>query len=140
MAKTFRPSNRGEARILSRIESSKEYARRRAMGKIPDVLAPLSNALAMKLVESGLIETTNKNSLEAAFEKCLDKLARADDFDVDYKVAPIRRLVSQPNIVSLYITVFVVEDLLNHKDVVDIFGEDVDIYLCVHKQIVRYLM
>ena len=139
MAKVFRPSNR-ESQILSRIESSKEYARRRAIGKIPDVLAPLSNSLAMKLVESGLIETTNKNSLEEAIENCLDKLARADDFDVDYKVAPLRQLVSQPNIVSLYITVFVVEDMLNHKDVVDIFGEDIDIYKCVHKQVVRYLM
>ena len=139
MAKVFRPSNR-ESQILSRIESSKEHARRRAIGRISDVLAPLSNALAMKMVESGLIETTNKNNLESAIEKCLDKLARADDFDVDYKVAPMRRLVRQPNIVSLYLTVFVVEDLLNHKDVVDIFGEDLDIYMCVHKQVVRYLM
>ncbi len=139
MGKVFRPSNR-ESKILSRIESSKEQARRRAIRKIPDVLTPLANALAMKLVETGLIETTNKNSIEDAIEKRLDKLTREDDFDVDFKIAPFRRLVTQPEVVTLYLTAFVVEDLLNHRDIVDIFGDDLDIYKCVHKQIVRYLM
>ncbi|ACL06846.1 hypothetical protein [Desulfatibacillum aliphaticivorans] len=138
MGKVFRPSNR-ESKILSKIESSKEYARRRAIQKIPDVLDTLSNALAQKLVETGLLETTSKNGVEAAISKRLEKLTREDDFDVDFKVAPFRKLVAQPHVVSLYMTAFVVEDLINHKDVVDIFGEDLDIYKCVHKQIIKHL-
>ena len=63
MAKVFRPSTR-EASILSKIESSKEYARRQAINGVRDVIDPLSNALAMKLVEKNLVETTNKNRLE----------------------------------------------------------------------------
>jgi hypothetical protein len=50
MSKTFRPS-KGESRILSRIESSKERARQFAIQQTKNVLEPLSNALAMKLIE-----------------------------------------------------------------------------------------
>ena len=63
MAKIFRPSNR-ESKILSQIESSKERFRRMALSGIRDCLEPLSNSIAMKLVESELVETTNKNELE----------------------------------------------------------------------------
>jgi hypothetical protein len=96
MAKVFRPSNR-ESSILSKIESSKEYARRKAIGSIPDVIDPLSNAIAMKLVERKLVETKSKNSLEEQLHGCLDSLTRADDFDVDYTVAPPAQAGTQPS-------------------------------------------
>jgi len=93
----------------------------------------------MKLVDSNLVETTNKNTLEEQIKKCLEKLGRADDFEIDYQVAPIRNLVPQPNMVSLFITAFVIEKLIKHKDVVDIFGSDEDIYLSIHQQIKKFL-
>lgn len=139
MAKVFRPSNR-ESSILSKIESSKEHARRQAISGIKECIDPLSNAIAMKLVENNLVETTNKNSLEEQIKKCLEKLSRADDFDVDYQIAPLRNLVPQPHIVSLYMTSYVIEQLINHKDVVDIFGSDEDIYLCIDRQVKKYLV
>ncbi|MBW2408722.1 MAG: hypothetical protein JRF72_02915 [Deltaproteobacteria bacterium] len=138
MGKIFRPSTR-EASILSKIESSKEHARRVAIAAIQDHIEPLANAIAMKLVDSDLVETTNKNSLEEQIGKCLQKLSRADDFDVDYQVAPFRNLVPQPHVVSLYLTAFVIEKLIVHKDVVDIFGSDEDIYFAIHQQIKKYL-
>ncbi len=138
MGKIFRPSTR-EATILSKIESSKEYARRNAINNIRERVEPLSNSIAMKLVEGELVETTNKNAVEEQVAGCLDKLAHADDFDVDYQVAPLRNLVPNANIVSLYITVFVIEKLLNHKDVIDIFGSDEDIYHCINRQVVKHL-
>ena len=138
MAKIFRPSTR-EASILSRIESQKEHERKRAINAIKDCIDPLSNSIAMKLVDSNLVETTNKNSLEEQIGKCLQKLSRADDFDVDYQVAPLRNLVPQPHIVSLYVTAFVIEKMIVHKDVVDIYGSDEDIYLAIHQQIKKYL-
>ena len=82
MGKIFRPSTR-EASILSKIESSKEHARRVAISVIKDHVEPLANAIAMKLVESELVETTNKNALDEQIQKCLEKLGRADDFDID---------------------------------------------------------
>jgi hypothetical protein len=50
-------------------------------------------------------------------------------------VAPFRSLVSNPNIASLYLTAFVVENLINHKDVIDIYGSDDDIYFCIQKEL-----
>ena len=138
MAKVFRTSSR-EASILSKIESSKEYARRMALKGIVECIDPLSNAIATKLVETNLVETTNKNSLEEQVNNCLDKLQRADDFDIDYQVAPLRNLIHQPHVVSIYVTAFVIENLINHKDVVDVYGSDEEIYLCIHQQVKKYL-
>ena len=138
MAKVFRPSNR-ESSILSRIESSKEHARRNAINLVRDDPARFASPIAMKLVEEHLVETTSKNILEEQLIHCLETLSHADEFDVDYQIAPFRNLVQQPNVVSLYLTAFVIEKLINHKSVVDIFGSDADIYLCIHKQVAKLL-
>ena len=138
MAKIFRPSTR-EASILSKIESSKEHFRRRTIITLRDCIDPLSNAIAMKLVENNLVETTNKNSLEEQIKRCLEKLSRDDDFEVDYQISPIRNLIPHPHIVSIYVTAFVIEQLLKHKDVVDIYGSDEDIYFNINQQVKKYL-
>jgi hypothetical protein len=138
MAKVFRPSTH-EASILSKIESSIEHARRRTIGSIRDCIEPLSNAIASKLVENGLVETTSKNILEEQIVYCLEKLGRAEDFDVDFQVAPFRRVVPNPHVVSLYVTAFVIEKLINHKIIVDIFGSDSEIYICINKQVSKFL-
>jgi peptide subunit release factor 1 (eRF1) len=138
MAKSFRPSSR-ESKILSKIESSKEYARRKAITAIQDFIEPLSNAIAMKLVESKLVETGNKNGLQEQINNCLDKLSHADEFDVDYQIAPFRHLVGNPHTVSLYLTAFVIEQLINHRDIIDIFGSDEDIYSCINFQVIKFL-
>jgi len=138
MAKVFRPSTR-EASILSKIESSKEYARRRSLNAIQDCIDTVANAISMKLVENRLVETTNKNGLEEQVHDCLDRLRRADDFDVDYLVAPYRHIVPNPHIVTLYVTAFVLEKVIDHKDTVDIFGSDEEIYQCIHQQVQKHL-
>ncbi|MBF0452396.1 MAG: hypothetical protein HQK75_16965 [Candidatus Magnetomorum sp.] len=138
MAKSFRPSKR-ESRILSEIESSRGQARRNSISRVRECIEPLSNGLAMKLVEKKIVETKNKNAIEEQLSKALDKLCRSDEFEVDYQVAPFRHLVSSPNVVSLYITAFVLEKLINHKDVEDIYGSDDDIYHCVDQQVSKYL-
>jgi 7-cyano-7-deazaguanine synthase in queuosine biosynthesis len=138
MAKVFRPS-KGESKILSRIESSKEYARRKSIETAKENIEPLSNAIAMKLVENNLVETTNKNVLEEQISKCIDKLIHSDEFDIDYKVAPFRQVVPNPNVVSLYIAAFVIETLINHKVVVDVFGSDEEIYFCINRQVTKFL-
>ena len=138
MGKVFRPSSR-ESGILSRIESNKEHMRRLAISSARDRADPLSNAIAMKLVENNLVETTNKNTLEEQIKGCLEKLGRLDDFDIDYQVAPYRKVVPSPQIVSLYVTSFVIEKLINHKDVVDIFGSDEEIYFTINQQVKKML-
>ena len=138
MGKVFRPSSR-ESTILSKIESTKEHMRRLAISRVRDCSEPLAGAIAMKLVEKNLVETTNKNALDEQLTNCLEKMNRLEDFDLDYQIAPIRNLVPQPHIVSLYVTSFVIEQLIKHKDVVDIYGSDEDIYLNIHQQVKKYL-
>ena len=138
MSKIFRPSHR-ESSLLSKIESSKEHARRRSISAVRDHIDALGNAIAMKLVENQLVETTDKNGLEEQIVKCLDTLGKSDEFDVDYLIAPYRNLVKHPHVVSLYVTAFLLEKLINHKTVVDIFGSDNDIYGCIHKQVTKVL-
>ncbi len=138
MGKVFRPSNR-ESSLLNKIESSKEHARRRAISAARDHVDSLSNAIVTKLIESQLVETTDKNGLEEQIVKCLDNLSRADDFDVDYMVSPYRQLVKHPNVVTLYVTAYLLEKLIDHKTVVDIFGSDEDIYGCIHGQVTKVL-
>lgn len=138
MAKIFRPSSR-EATILSKIESSREFERKKAINNIRDCIEPFSNAIATKLIENNLVETTNKNSLEEQIMRCLDKLTRSEDFDVDFQIAPFRHITRDPNIVSIYTTAFVIEQLLKHKDIVDIFGSDEDIYICINNQVIKFL-
>ena len=138
MAKIFRPNNK-EAMLLSKIESSKERDRRLSINVAKDHADALSNAMSMKLIEEKFIETTSKNSLQEQILKKLEEIVRADDFDIDYQIAPFRGLVSSPNIVSIFITAFVLETLINHKDVIDIYGSDEEIYHCVNKQTLKFL-
>ncbi len=138
MGKVFRPSNR-ESSLLNKIESSKEHARRRAISAARDHVDSLSNAIVTKLIESQLVETTDKNGLEEQIVKCLENLSRADDFDVDYLVSPYRQLVKHPNVVTLYVTAYLLEKLIDHKTIVDIFGADADIYGCIHGQVTKIL-
>jgi hypothetical protein len=138
MPKVFRPTTR-ESNILSKIESSKEHLRRLAIGGVKDCAEPLANAIGMKLVEKRLVETTNKNALDEQIKKCLDKLSRSDDFEIDYQIAPVRNVVPHPHIVSLYLTAFVIEQLITHKDVVDIYGSDEEIYLTINQQVKKFL-
>ena len=138
MAKIFYTGIR-EAKLLSKIESSKERERFKTMTSIRDNIDLFSNKVSMKLIEDGLIETVSKSSIENQIVRCLDTLCKAEDFDIDYMVAPFRTLISNPNIASLYLTAFVVEKLIDHKDVIDVYGSDEDIYYCIQKELSKLM-
>ncbi len=138
MPKTFRPSNR-ESTIISKIESSKDFARRKVITGIRECREPLANSIATKLIESRLVETANKNMVEEQIGQSLNKLCFADDFEVDYQISPFRKLISTPHVVSLYLTAFVVEQLINHREIIDIFGTDKDIYNTINNAVVKFL-
>lgn len=89
----------------------------------------LAAKLVQRLLDKEIIETTSIQSLHDIFEEQLKKLAGMEEFDIQLKVAPLRTLVPDPNIISLYLTQFIIEDLINHSSIQDIYGEDLDIYL-----------
>lgn len=126
--------------MLSRIESSKERARQLAIGQIKNVLEPLSNAITMKLIEEKLLVTTSKEHIEKQIAGSLQKMTRSDDFDIDYQTAPLRNIIPRPNMISLYLTAFVVEQLINHRSVEELYGSDAEIYHCIHRQVAKFLL
>ena len=111
-----------------------------AIEQIKNVLEPLSNAIASKLIEERLIETTSKRDIEDQIQGALQKLTRLDAFEIDYQIAPLRNLVPRPNVVSLYLTSFVVEHLIKHRSVEDIYGSDEEIYGCIHRQFSKFVL
>jgi len=139
MSKRFRPSNRGESRLISRIESSKEFQRRKALSALGDVKDALGNAISNKLIEKNIVETNHKKVVEEQIASCLEKLSHADDFDIDFQIAPFRKINADPNVVSLYVTAFVIEKLINHKDIIDIYGSDEEIYNCINQEVSTHL-
>lgn len=89
----------------------------------------LAAKLVQRLIDKGIVETSSVQSLHDTFEEQLKKIATLEEFDIQLKVAPLRTLVPDPNIISLYLTQFIIEDLINHSAIQDIYGEDLDIYL-----------
>jgi hypothetical protein len=138
VARDYRPNIR-ESNVISRLDSAKEAARTGALNKLYEVQEDLANRIAMKLIEEQLIETKNKKELERQLLGCIKTLLGADEFTIQYKTAPMRTLVPRPNFISLYLTGFVVEELIKHRSIVDIYGTNEQIYTCVNQQVVRLI-
>ncbi len=107
------------------------------MAMLNDLGEEISRKLALKLVDAGLVEVKNIRELEEQLFGCINDLLNAEDFDIQFAISPIRDLVSKPNRVSLYITAFIIEKLLNHRTVVDIYGTDEEIYEAVNDEITK---
>ena len=138
MARDYRPNIR-ESNVISRLDSAKEAARAGAINQLYEVGEDLANRIAMKLIEQQLIETKNKKELERQISGCIKTLIAAEDFDVQYQISPFRTLVRRPNFISLYITAFIIEKLINHRTIVDIYGTDEEIYESVNSQVNRMI-
>ncbi|MBW1983050.1 MAG: hypothetical protein JRJ12_17775, partial [Deltaproteobacteria bacterium] len=89
--------------------------------------------------EERLIETRNKKELERQLLACMKRLITAEDFDVQYKIAPLRTLVPRPNFISLYITAFIIEDLIKHRSIEDVYGTDDEIYYCINGELIKFI-
>ncbi len=91
----------------------------------------LATRLVQKLLDQKILETTSDRDLREVFAKMLMKLSDMEDFDIQFKIAPLRGLTNDPNFISLYITQYIVEDVINHPKVQDIYGDDLEIYQTV---------
>jgi hypothetical protein len=91
----------------------------------------LATALVQRLLDRHIIETTSNRAMKEAFTDLFHKLPDMEEFDVQYKTAPLRGLVNDPNFISLYLTQYIIEDLIDHPKVQDVFGDDSEIYQAV---------
>ncbi len=129
MAKAHISSNNATDKTIRGIDRKREQERRFMLQKARENADELAAKLVQRLIDKGIVETTSVQNLHDTFEEQLKKLSNLEEFDIQLKVAPLRTLVPDPNIISLYLTQFIIEDLINHSAIQDIYGEDLDIYL-----------
>jgi hypothetical protein len=125
-------TGRVQEKLLRRLEKKeKEQAFQRDRFfkfKLPEIHTRLSQALLMEKI----IETDNPAAVSDLILKGLKKLLRTNEFDFKYFTAPIRDLLPRPNPISLYITQYILEVIINDPSVIDIFGTDMEIYKAVN--------
>jgi hypothetical protein len=131
MAKMHISPNRATDKTIRDIDRKREQERKKMFTYAKENAEPLSIKLVQRLLDREIIETTSVKNIQETLENQLKKVGFLEEFELQMKLAPVRTLVPDPNVVSLYLTQFIVEDLINHLDIQDIFGEDLDIYRAV---------
>jgi hypothetical protein len=122
---------RADAAASNSIDRKREQERRyllQAAFKNSDELAV---KLVQRLLDKHIIETNSVDAIREALSHQLKQISELEEHDFNFKIAPIRQLVANPNILSLYMTQYIIEDLINHRDIEDIFGDEGDVYAAV---------
>ena len=126
-------TGRVQDKLLNRIERQEKqraFQRDRFLKfKLPEIHTTLTQALLMEKI----VETDNAAAFSDLLLKGLKKVLKTSEFDFKYFIAPLRNLVSRPNPISLYITQYLLEVVLNDPSVIDVYGTDKDIYNIVNK-------
>lgn len=131
MAKIHVNPNRATDKAVRAIDRKREQERRKMFILARDHAEVLSTKLCQRLIDRSIIETDSVESIRKSLETQFKSLHLIEEFDLQMKLAPVRTLVQDPNIVTLYITQYIVEDLIDNPHIQDVFGEDIDIYRAV---------
>jgi hypothetical protein len=114
---------------LERKEKQKAFQRDRFFKfKLPEIHTKLSQTLLMEKI----IETDNPATVSDLVMKGLKTALRASEFDFKYFIAPIRSITPRPNPLSLYMTQYILEVIINDPSVIDVYGTDLDIYKVIN--------
>ena len=132
-------TNYREESLISKLENSRQSSWFRQMNQLNELADQLAQRLALKLVDENLVETSSMRDLEEQLAHCLGTLLDAEDYDIQFAISPIRNLVPRPNRISLYVTAYIIEKLISHRSVEDIFGTDEEIYEVVNNEVVRLI-
>ncbi len=138
MTREHRPNAR-ESAVISKLDHAKESQRYNALNLLRQNLDNLSDRTATKLIEERLVDTTSKADLESQINFALQNLLTAEEFDIQYQIANVRTLVPRPHFISLYVTAYVIEKLIDHRCIVEIYGTDEDIYQCINRQVSKII-
>jgi hypothetical protein len=138
VAREYRPNVR-ESAVISKLDHDKESHRFHALNLLRQHMDGLSSIVAIKLLEERLVETTSKDELEGQLHIALEELLNLEEFDLQYQIANVRTLVARPHFVSLYLTAYIIERLIDHRCIVELYGTDEDIYRCVNQQVSKLI-
>ncbi|MGC8719618.1 MAG: hypothetical protein ACP5TY_06380 [Thermodesulforhabdaceae bacterium] len=134
----FRPDGR-ETAVISRLDHEKEAMKNKALRLLKKHLDELSDRITMRLIEVKAVETTSKIELERQINICLQTLLTSEDIEIQYLTAPFRKVVPRPHFISLYVTAWILEKLIDHKCIIDIYGTDEEIYRYVNSEVSRFI-
>lgn len=130
MARVFNNDSATNATINA-IDRKRERERRFMLSQVFKNAEELSTKLVQRLIDRHTIETTSEQTMRELFTDQFRKLSDMEEFDIQFKIAPLRNLATDPNFISLFLTQYIIEDLIDHPKVQDVFGDDLDIYLAV---------
>lgn len=131
MAKAFISPNNTTNKTIDAIDRRRERERRFMLQKAQENAANLATKITQRLLDERILETRSNTAIQEAIEKQLQNLINMEEFDLQFKIAPIRSITQDPNFISLYITQYVIEDLIDHPKVQDIFGDDLTVYQAI---------
>ena len=124
------PYGAGDRAVRS-IDRNREKERRIMLKLAQKHSLELSTKLVQRLLDTHIIETESVDAIREHFNSLFQKMRDMDEFDLQYKIAPLRQLASDPNFLTLYVTQHIIEDLIDHPKILDIFGDDQEIFLAV---------
>jgi len=130
MARVFNNDSATNATINA-IDRKREQERRFMLSQAYKNAEEISTRLVQRLIDKHIIETTSDQAMRDLFTAQLHTLSNMEEFDIQFKIAPLRKLTPDPNFISLFLTQYIIEDLIDHPKVQDVFGDDLDIYLAV---------
>ena len=130
MARHINPSG-STNKAIDALDRKRERERRFILSKARDNAPELAIKVVQRLLDEHIIETNDVHAVQEGFERQLREPAEMEEFEIRLKVADIRSLVPNPNILSLYLTAYIIEDLIDHPKIQDVFGDDMAIYNAV---------
>ena len=131
MAKAHISATNATDKTIRAIDRKRERERRFILNKARENAEEFATRVTQRLIDRDVLEINSVQAVRDAFIMQLKNLPDMDEFDIQLKVAPIRTLIPDPNILSLYLTGYVIEDLIENPAIEDVFGEDIDIYRAI---------
>jgi hypothetical protein len=136
MARHINPGS-STNKTIDAIDRKRERERQFMLKKSRELARELAVALVQRLLDLHIIETNSVQAIQDVMEKQLSGLGDMEEFEMQYKIAPIRNLTPDPNVISLYLTQYIIEDLIEHSNIQDVFGDDMEIYRAVDSVLSR---
>ncbi|MDD2465798.1 MAG: hypothetical protein PHI97_17505 [Desulfobulbus sp.] len=130
MARHINPSN-STNKTIDAIDRKRERERHLMLKKAREMAPEIAVGLVQRLLDNHIIETNAVHTIQEIMAKQLQQLGDMEEFDMLFKIAPIRDLTPDPNVISLFLTQFIIEDLIDHPNIQDVFGDDLEIYRAV---------
>lgn len=128
-----RDSGRVQEKLIKQLERQEKHQAIQQKRFFRFKLSDIHNKLSQTLLMKKIIETDNPGAVSDLILKGLKQALNSSEFDLEYFIAPVRRIVSRPDNYSLYMTQYIIEDLINDPSVIEVYGTDVEIYEAVNE-------